>query len=93
MPAHKSAIKRIKQANKNHLRNVSTKTALKTLRKEFLQLLPAKKEDAAKNIPELQSAIDKAAKRGIIHRNKARRLKSRLLHVLHTASTAVAAKA
>ena len=85
MPAHKSAIKRIKQSDKNHLRNVSTKSALKTLRKEFLQLLPAKKDEAAKSVSDLQSAVDKAAKRGIIHRNKARRMKSRLMQHLNTA--------
>ena len=89
MPSRKSALKRIRQAEKNHARNVSTRSALKTLRKDFLALLTSKKEEAQKRLPLLQSALDKAAKRGIIHFRKAARLKSRLAHHLHTAGAAI----
>ena len=80
MPSHKSALKRLRQSEKNHARNVSAKSALKTLRKDFFVLVDSKKEEALKSLPELQSALDKAAKRGIIHFRKAARLKSRLMH-------------
>ena len=90
MPAHKSALKRIKQSKKNHDRNVATKSALKTMRKEFLSLLSDKKEDALKKLPLMQSALDKASKRGIFHSKKSARLKSRLMQRLAaTAPTAV----
>lgn len=42
----------------------------------------ARKRQKRKDISSLQSAIDKAAKKGVIHRNKAARLKSRLLWLL-----------
>ena len=83
MPARKSALKRLRQAQKNHVRNVATKSALKTLRKDFLKLMTDKKDEVQKHLPLLQSALDKAAKRGIIHFRKAARLKSRLMHHVH----------
>jgi small subunit ribosomal protein S20 len=78
MPAHKSAVKQLKQDARRQLRNSSVKSSLKTLRKELLAHLPANKAEAKKLFPDMQSALDKAAKRGVIHRNKAARLKSRL---------------
>ena len=91
MPAHKSAIKRIRQAQKNRLRNVSAKSALKSVRKEFLELLASHKGEAEKKIPQLQATIDKAAKRGIIHRKKANRWKSRILHQFHQTAAGASA--
>jgi len=79
MPAHKSALKRLKQSKRRHLRNIETKSALKTLAGKFNDLITAhKKDEAAKLLPKLTSALDKAAKRGIIHDNTASRKKSRL---------------
>ena len=88
MPAHKSAVKRLRQSSKNNERNSAAKSALKTLKKQFLELISTQKNEAQKMAPQLQSALDKAAKRGIIHRSKASRLKSRLMHHI----TAVPAK-
>ena len=88
MPAHKSAIKRIKQSARNHDKNVQTRSALKTLRKDFLASLTDKKDEAKKKIPALQSALDKAAKRGIFHPRKVARLKSRLMQKLAVAAPA-----
>jgi len=90
MPAHKSAIKRLRQSKTNHDRNTSTKTALKTMRKKIVELLPAKREEALKALPAIQAALDKAAKRGIIHHKKAARLKSRLMHRLNAPAAAAA---
>jgi small subunit ribosomal protein S20 len=59
---------------KRSLRNRSGLSRLRTLQKGSLT---GQKSDAAK-VGELISAIDKAAKRGIIHRNAARRRKARL---------------
>jgi ribosomal protein S20 len=54
---------------------------LRTLQKAALG---GQKTDSAK-VRELISAIDKAAKRGIIHRNAARRRKARLQKLISTA--------
>ncbi len=83
MPHTKSAMKRLKQDRLRHLRNKATKTFLHTLKKKFLGMCSANKiEDAEKLLRDLTSSFQKAAKRGIIHRNTARRNISRLsLHL------------
>jgi len=74
---HKSAKKRAKQNQVRRMRNKSAKTALKTLEKK----LRAAKE-AGENTDELmkktQSAIHKAAKKGIVNKKMASRKISRL---------------
>jgi small subunit ribosomal protein S20 len=71
----KSAAKRARQTLKRSLRNRSAITRLRTMQKR------AASADT-KQVRELISAIDKAAKRGIIHRNAARRRKARLQRAL-----------
>lgn len=79
MPHTKSAIKRLKQSRTRHLCNKSTKSYLHTLKKKFLAAVEANKiEEAEKIFRQLASAFQKAAKRGILHRNNARRNISRL---------------
>jgi len=77
MPHHKSAKKRVRQSLKRRLHNryyaKSTRTAIKKLRKLH------DKEEALSFYPKVASMIDKLAKRNIIHKNKAARLKSRLM--------------
>ena len=70
----KSAAKRSRQTVKRSLRNRRVLTRLRTLHKA------AHSDDkaSADKIRGLISAIDKAAKRGIIHRNAANRRKARL---------------
>jgi len=70
----KSAAKRARQTVKRSLRNRSGLSRLRTLQKTTLT---ADKPNAEK-VRALISEIDKAAKRGIIHRNAARRRKARL---------------
>jgi small subunit ribosomal protein S20 len=77
----KSAAKRARQSAKRTLRNRSVITGLRTMQKG-LQSMQARSAD---QIGLLTSAIDKAAKRGIIHRNAARRRKGRLTRALATA--------
>ena len=71
MPIIKSAKKRVKTARKATARNKGTKRNLKSALKAFT----AKSTD--KSHRSAQSAIDKALKKRIIHKNKAARLKSR----------------
>jgi small subunit ribosomal protein S20 len=74
----KSAAKRARQTLKRSLRNRSVVTRLRSMQKGARS---SEKPDANK-IRFLISAIDKAAKRGIIHRNAANRRKARLNRAL-----------
>lgn len=79
MPHTKSAIKRLRQSQGRHLRNKAAKSFLHTLKKKFLEACNSNKiNDAEKLLKDLTSAFQKAAKRGILHRNNARRNISRL---------------
>jgi ribosomal protein S20 len=69
MPIIKSAKKRVKVARKATIRNSKTKRSLKTALKAFTSKPDGKTHSAA------QSNIDKAVKKGLVHKNKAARLK------------------
>lgn len=69
MPIIKSAKKRVKVAKKATIRNSKTKRSLKTALKAFT----AKPESKTHSVA--QSNIDKAVKKGLMHKNKAARLK------------------
>ncbi len=69
----KSAAKRARQTERRALRNRRVLSRIRTLSKRA-----AKADGPANDINALISAIDKAAKRGIIHRNAAIRRKARL---------------
>ena len=72
----KSAAKRARQTLKRSLRNRSVISRLRTMQRNS-----SAKPDAAQ-VRELISAIDKAVKRGTIHRNAANRRKVRLNRLL-----------
>jgi small subunit ribosomal protein S20 len=76
MANHISAIKRIRQ---NEKRRVHNKYYARTMRNALraFRLITDKKE-AADKLSGMTSTIDKLAKRGIIHKNKAANLKSKL---------------
>jgi len=69
----------MRNSARKNLRNRSAKSRLHTLERSYLELLTAgKKDDAAKELRTLTSALDKAAKSGAVHRATANRKKSRL---------------
>ncbi|WP_291580509.1 30S ribosomal protein S20 [Clostridium sp. UBA6640] len=75
----KSAQKRIKVAKTKTLRNTMIKSALKTKIKKFEVAVANKNvEEAKANYSVVVKALDMAASKGIIHKNKAARKKSRL---------------
>lgn len=76
MAHHKSAKKRIRQAKARRLYNRYHLKTTKTFIKKFK--LIQEKEKANEQLPRLYSMIDKLVKRGIIHKNKAANLKSKL---------------
>ncbi len=75
MPQHKSCEKRIKQDVKRTARNRADRGNLRTAVRAFRELEAAKR---AGSYSELQSILDRAVKKGIISKNRAARLKSRL---------------
>ncbi len=80
----KSAIKRIKINERNRIRNRVRLGKIKFYTKQFLSLLNENKIDEAKKIlPEVISAIDKAAQKGTLHKNTAARKKSKLIKLLN----------
>ena len=86
MPNIKSVMKDVKKSRENHLRNVSTKSRIKTLTKKTKLAIDEKSENVAALMNESFSVIDKAAKRGIIHPNQAARRKARLAKKLAKAN-------
>ena len=86
MAHNKSALKRIRQDEKKRLRNKARKRTVATLEKKFLSLLDAGKATEAQEALKLCiSAYDKAAKKGVIKKEKADRKKSRLTVILNKA--------
>ena len=69
MPIIKSAKKRVRTAQKAAIRNSKTKRSLREALKALSTAPSAKAHNSA------QSALDTAVKKGIIHKNKAARLK------------------
>jgi small subunit ribosomal protein S20 len=79
----KSAAKRARQTKVRTTRNRSTLQMLKTIGKKSHAALEAKdKPAAAARARELSSELDRAVKRGTIHRNAANRRKSALARKL-----------
>ena len=70
----RSAAKRARQTLRRALHNRSVKTHLRSLQKQ----IRSSPEHTADQIRVAISAIDKAAKNGVIHRNAANRRKARL---------------
>jgi small subunit ribosomal protein S20 len=85
----KSATKRARQSTRRRAHNAGVRSAIKSRIKK-LHAQPAGGEAAGAS-PELAgciSVIDKAAKRGIIHKNAANRRKSRLARVARAKAVA-----
>jgi small subunit ribosomal protein S20 len=83
VPNIKAAIKWQRQTERRTVRNLDVKTRLKTLFK--------KAKAVPENAPSVESQFDKAARKGIIHPNKAARKKARLARAIRVAAVAAAA--
>ncbi len=82
MANHKSAIKRIRANNSKRLQN---RYYAKTMRNALRDIkMITVKGDAEKKLSPVVSLIDKLAKKGIIHKNKAANLKSGLMKRINT---------
>ncbi len=75
----KSQKKRIILNETNRQRNVAVRSRMKTLVKSAASAIEAKDAELVKTeVPKALSAIDRAAQKGVIHRNQAARRKSAL---------------
>lgn len=86
MPNIKSAIKRVSVSEKKNLRNRMVKSGVKTSVKKFQAELAANPAGATAQLSATASSIDKAAAKGILHRNAANRKKARLAKSLSKAA-------
>ena len=77
MPNIKSAIKRVKVTEKKNLRNRMIKSAMKSQVKKYETAVSAN-EANDELLSTTQGVIDKAAAKGVIHKNAANRKKARL---------------
>jgi small subunit ribosomal protein S20 len=92
VPNIKSAEKRVQIAERNRLRNKTYSSAVKTLMKKYLTAVDSHtaspSEDAKKTAQAALSAayskIDKAVKRGVLHKNTGDRRKARLARAWKT---------
>ena len=79
MPNIKSAIKRVKTSRVRNLRNSAIKSSVKTAVRKVNLALPTPEADGAQvQLSAAFSALDRAARKGVIHKNAAARKKSQL---------------
>ena len=89
MPIKRTAYKELKKSKVRHLKNISTKSELKTFAKKIEKLLSDKKtEEVKKEISSLVSKIDRAASKGVIKKNTASRKIARLMKKLSSLAKA-----
>jgi len=78
MPITESAKKALRQNKTRRAKNIKKITTFKSSVKDFRKLVTAgKKDEAKKMLPRVFQTLDKAAKSGVIKKNKASRLKSK----------------
>ena len=82
----KSAIKNIKAIEKRHQRNQAVKSSTRTYVKKARTAIAQNPAEAQEDVKAAISALDRAAKKGVIHPNNAARRKSRLMRRFNAAS-------
>ncbi|MGX7199282.1 30S ribosomal protein S20 [Enterococcus nangangensis] len=78
MPQIDSAIKRVRTSEKATAKNSAQTSAMRTAVKKFEQAVDAKADNVESLYQEAIKAVDMAATKGLIHKNKASRDKARL---------------
>ena len=78
----------MRQAVRRAARNQAARSAVRTYVKKAADAVAGTAEDAAAIVRDAVRALDKAAQKGIVHRNAAARRKSRLMSRLHRQSVA-----
>jgi small subunit ribosomal protein S20 len=86
MPNNRAAEKRMRQEQRRRAFNRSTKSIVKTnltKARQAIAMPTITEADAAEAVRKAISELDKAAKKGVIHKNNAARRKSRLMNHLN----------
>ncbi len=81
-----SAIKRIRSSARKRQRNILVRSAVRTAVKKANVALQNDAAQAAASVHSAMSVLDRAASKGVIHRNNAARRKSRLMKKLQKAT-------
>ncbi len=82
MPNTKSATKALRQSVTRRSRNLAIKANYKDAVKDFRKTAQTSAKEAVALLQRLQQKVDKAAKSGVIKKNKAARLKSKAAKLL-----------
>ena len=91
MANSKSALKRIRTSEKRRQRNMAVKSSTRTFVKKARTTIGQDPAEAQTDLVAAISALDRAAQKGVIHRNNAARRKSRLMKLFNTKTAAAAA--
>ncbi len=84
MPNIKSSVRSVKTDAERRAKNFAVRSTVKTATRKTLEANNGKQADEAKTLlTTAVSTIDKAAKKGVIHKNAAARKKSRLMKKLN----------
>ena len=86
MPKIQSAKQRVKVPEKQNLRNRLVKSGVRTSVKKFDAAAAADPQNAQAQLSATVGAIDKAAAKGVVHKNAANRKKARLAKQLNKAA-------
>jgi small subunit ribosomal protein S20 len=88
----KSGIKRVEIAERNRQRNIAVKSTIKTAVRKTLEALSGSEANGGELFVKAQSQLDKAAVKGVLHKNAVARRTSRLAKRVNAAAAAAAAK-
>ncbi|MBZ1348909.1 MAG: 30S ribosomal protein S20 [Candidatus Liptonbacteria bacterium] len=89
MPKTKSVKKSLRKSLRRKIKNLTQKNNIKTSIRQYKKTIIEKEiEKTKKSLPKIYKIIDKAAKKKIIKKNKAGRLKSRLTQLIMKSSKA-----
>lgn len=83
----KSSKKDIRRSTKAQIQNTGTKSAIKTYIKKAKKAAEAGDKNAVEATTLAIKSLDKAAQKGIIHKNQAARRKSRLAKAVNKATS------
>lgn len=78
MPNIKSSERSVKTDAERRAHNFSIRSSVKTATRKVVEAVKSSQEDAKDLLANASSVIDKAASKGVIHKNAAARKKSRL---------------
>lgn len=78
MPNIKSSERSVKTDAERRAKNFAVKSSVKTATRKVVEAVKSSQEDAKVLLDRASSIIDKAAAKGVIHKNAAARKKSRL---------------